>query len=102
MIQATGRDVFSEAVLRLEDAGNIPVLSIHDEIVLEVPTGTDPQTIDNIMAEPVVKRTKFAAVARVIELLPLSAIVYPAKILALQPTEVLLECLLRRLSLRGR
>jgi hypothetical protein len=53
MIQATGRDVFSEAVLRLEDAGYIPVLSIHDEIVLEVPTGTDPQTIENIMAEPV-------------------------------------------------
>ena len=52
--------------------------------------------------EPVVKRTKFAAVARVIELIPLSAIVYPAKISALQPTEVLLECLLRRLSLRGR
>ena len=53
MIQATGRDVFSEAVLRLEDAGYIPVLSIHDEIVLEVPTGTDPQTFENIMAEPV-------------------------------------------------
>jgi hypothetical protein len=35
----------------------------------------------------VVKRTKSAAVARVIELLPLSAIVYPAKILQLRPTE---------------
>jgi hypothetical protein len=35
----------------------------------------------------VVKRTKSAAVARVIELLPLSAIVYPAKILELRPTE---------------
>ena len=45
--------MFSEAVLRLEDAGYIPVLSIHDEIVLEVRTGTDPQTIENIMAEPV-------------------------------------------------
>ena len=53
MIQATGRDVFAEAVLRLEDAGYIPVLSIHDEIVLEVPTGTDPQTVENIMAAPV-------------------------------------------------
>jgi hypothetical protein len=29
------------------------VLSIHDEIVLEVPTGTDPQTVENIMAAPV-------------------------------------------------
>jgi DNA polymerase I-like protein with 3'-5' exonuclease and polymerase domains len=53
MIQATGRDLFAEAVLRLEDAGYIPVLSIHDEIVLEVPSGTDPQTVENIMAEPV-------------------------------------------------
>ena len=53
MIQATGRDVFAEAVLRLEDAGYIPVLSIHDEIVLEVPTGTDPQKVVDIMAAPV-------------------------------------------------
>ena len=53
MIQATGRDVFAEAVLRLEDAGYVPVLSIHDEIVLEVPAGTDPQKIENIMAAPV-------------------------------------------------
>ena len=53
MIQATGRDLFAEAVLRLEDAGYEPVLSIHDEIVLEVPTGTDPQNIIDIMAAPV-------------------------------------------------
>jgi len=53
MIQATGRDVFAEAVLRLEDAGYVPVLSIHDEIVLEVPIGTDPQAVENIMAAPV-------------------------------------------------
>jgi len=53
MIQAAARDVFAEAVLRLEDAGYIPVLSIHDEILLEVPTGTDPQTVENIMAAPV-------------------------------------------------
>jgi hypothetical protein len=54
-------------------------------------TDDNPSLPPSPPPEPVVKRTKFAAVARVIELLPLSAIVYPAKILALQPTEVLLE-----------
>jgi DNA polymerase I-like protein with 3'-5' exonuclease and polymerase domains len=52
IIQATGRDVFAEAVLRLEDAGYEPVLSIHDEIVIEAPIGTDPQNIIDIMAAP--------------------------------------------------
>jgi hypothetical protein len=53
MIQATGRDVFAEGVLRLEDAGYVPVLSIHDEIVLEVPVDTDRQKVIDIMAAPV-------------------------------------------------
>jgi DNA polymerase I-like protein with 3'-5' exonuclease and polymerase domains len=53
MIQATGRDVFAEAVLRLEQAGYVPVLSIHDEVVVEAPVGTDPQKVVDIMAAPV-------------------------------------------------
>lgn len=38
--QATGRDVFADAMLRfVEETGNIPVLQIHDELANEAPEG---------------------------------------------------------------
>jgi DNA polymerase I-like protein with 3'-5' exonuclease and polymerase domains len=37
MVQATARDVLAAAWLRCVDAGYLPVLSVHDELVFEVP-----------------------------------------------------------------
>lgn len=37
LIQAMARDVFAEGLLRCEEAGLNPILTVHDEIVCEVP-----------------------------------------------------------------
>lgn len=37
LIQAMARDVFAEGLLRVEDAGLNPILTVHDEIVCELP-----------------------------------------------------------------
>lgn len=39
VVQATARDVMAQAMLRLEEAGYPPVLSVHDEVVADVPDG---------------------------------------------------------------
>lgn len=39
VVQGCARDVMAEALLRHEDAGYLPVLTIHDEDVCEVPSG---------------------------------------------------------------
>ncbi len=53
--QATARDVLASAWLRCAAAGYVPVLSVHDELVFEVPEGTaerDLATIIEIMEQP--------------------------------------------------
>jgi DNA polymerase len=39
LVQATARDLFSEAILRLETAGLRVVLHVHDEVIVEVNSG---------------------------------------------------------------
>jgi DNA polymerase I-like protein with 3'-5' exonuclease and polymerase domains len=54
--QATARDVLASAWLRCEASGFRPVLSVHDELVFEVPEGSaeeDLRRIVEIMEEPV-------------------------------------------------
>jgi hypothetical protein len=50
LVQATARDVFGEAILRLEEAGLPVVAHIHDEVILEVDTDVDCEDINNLMA----------------------------------------------------
>jgi DNA polymerase I-like protein with 3'-5' exonuclease and polymerase domains len=39
LIQAIARDVFADGLLRVEDAGLNPILTVHDEVICEVPEG---------------------------------------------------------------
>ena len=53
VIQAFARDVLAEAMLRLEQAGHEIVFSVHDEVIVEAPEGSQVEEIERIMAEPV-------------------------------------------------
>ena len=53
IVQAFARDILAEAMLRLEAAGHRIVFSVHDEVIVEAPVGTDLQEILDIMAQPV-------------------------------------------------
>ena len=37
MVQAMARDVFAEGLLRVDGAGLNPILTVHDEVVCDVP-----------------------------------------------------------------
>lgn len=50
LVQAASRDVFAEHMLSLENEGVPTVFSVHDEAVTEVPTGTDPREIEEVMS----------------------------------------------------
>ena len=53
--QATARDVLASAWKRCADAGYVPVLSVHDELVFDLKESTaekDLKTITSIMEEP--------------------------------------------------
>lgn len=51
LVQAASRDVFAEHMLSLQKNGIPTVFSVHDEAVTEVPTGTDPREIEEIMSQ---------------------------------------------------
>lgn len=51
IVQATSRDLLAEAMHRLEAAGNPVVMHIHDEAVIEAPTGRSLATMIKIMTE---------------------------------------------------
>jgi DNA polymerase len=50
LVQAAARDVFGEAILRLEKAGLPVVAHIHDEVILEVDKDVSCEDVNNIMA----------------------------------------------------
>ncbi|MGA1239030.1 MAG: hypothetical protein ACO34E_19460, partial [Limisphaerales bacterium] len=53
--QATARDVLASAWLRCAEAGFVPILSVHDELVFELPEATaedDLARITSLMETP--------------------------------------------------
>ena len=51
IVQATARDILSEAMLRLNEAGYRIVMHVHDEAVIEGPEGTSLEDICAIMGQ---------------------------------------------------
>lgn len=49
IVQATARDILAEAMLRLDAAGYPIVMHIHDEAVIEAPSGTSLEDICRVM-----------------------------------------------------
>jgi len=52
VVQATSRDVFALAMLHAEDAGLMSILSVHDEMLLEVDEDADVRQVLEIMRRP--------------------------------------------------
>lgn len=48
LVQAVARDVLTDALLRVKDAGFRPLLTVHDEIVIEVPTDSAEEAAKEI------------------------------------------------------
>jgi len=51
IVQATARDILTEAMQRLNDAGYNIVMHIHDEVVIEAPADTSLDDICSVMAQ---------------------------------------------------
>lgn len=49
IVQATGRDILAEAILRIEAAGSRVIMHVHDEVVCEVPLGFDAKRVLELM-----------------------------------------------------
>lgn len=50
LVQATARDVFGEAILRLEAAGLPIVAHVHDEVILEVDSDVQIEDVNKLMS----------------------------------------------------
>ncbi len=54
LVQAIARDCLAESLLRLDDAGYRIPLHVHDEVVLDVPSGTGSvEEVTEIMSRPI-------------------------------------------------
>ena len=56
MIQAIARDCLARAMLELDEVGYKIIMHIHDEVVVEVPSGTAEsclKDIERIMGKPI-------------------------------------------------
>lgn len=52
IVQATARDILTEAMLRLDSAGYNIVMHVHDEVVIEAPDNASVDEICDIMTQP--------------------------------------------------
>lgn len=53
IVQGTARDVMAAGLLRLKDAGYQPILSVHDEVISEIPRGWGSlEEFERILATP--------------------------------------------------
>ncbi len=52
IVQAIGRDLLGDALVRLERKGLPPVLHVHDEVVVEVPQPGDATLVERLLVEP--------------------------------------------------
>lgn len=53
VVQAIARDCLAETLRRLQDVGILPVMHIHDEVVLDEPKETKLEFITDIMGQPI-------------------------------------------------
>lgn len=54
IVQATARDLLAISILRIEEAGFKIVGHVHDEVIIEIPKGSNGlEQIENIMSQPV-------------------------------------------------
>jgi DNA polymerase len=49
LIQAMARDVFAEGLLRVEEAGLNPILTVHDEVICELPEDRAEEALQEII-----------------------------------------------------
>ena len=53
VVQAVARDIMADAMLRLEDAGYPVIMSVHDELVCEIPEGFGSVAeFEKLMSQP--------------------------------------------------
>jgi DNA polymerase bacteriophage-type len=53
IVQAIARDCLAETIFRLNGIGLIPIMHIHDEVVLDEPVNTSLEAITAIMGQPI-------------------------------------------------
>lgn len=53
VVQAIARDCLAETIKRLSNIRILPVMHVHDEVVLDEPAGTSLEVITDLMAQPI-------------------------------------------------